>query len=289
MATIGRADVAGTVPTIVSKRFQKYTMPNLVFWKLINHEWTSGIEVGDRVQIPTFNTRPTVLQVLTGLDGQGPEIDGAATFTDQAVSSITVFVQQMYQLGFELSWYAEAVAQGNLEQLFRQSGMDALSVQIDTSVAALATGFTTNDQGTLGVGLTDGVIRDSAKLLNRQDAPRGRNVRAFVHSEEEEANLLALEKYTSTLYRPDTKPLTEGDVGDLYGMSWHFTTNVNEVAATQHNGLMFHKDAIGGIMRRRPMVKAVDRGAQLSEGFVVFSIWGVNETRDPFATRVRGL
>ena len=200
-----------------------------------------------------------------------------------------MFVQQFYHLGFELSWYADAVAQGNLEMLFKQAGMDSLAVQVDTTVAALATGFTTNDVGTLGVGLTDGIIRDGMKLLNRQDAPRGRANRSFVHSEEEEANLLALEKYTNTLYRPDTKPLTEGDVGDLYGMSWHFTTNVNEVAATQHNGLMFHRDAIGGTMRKRPMVKAVDRGLNLSDGFIVFGIWGVNETRDAFGVRVRGL
>jgi hypothetical protein len=290
MATIGRADVSGTVPTIVSKRFQKYTMPNLVFWKLINHEWTAGIEVGDRIQIPTYNTRPTDIQITTGLDGQAAEPDpSAATFSDQTVSSVTVFVQNFWHLGFELSWYADAVAQGDLKGLFRQAGMDALSVRIDSSVAALATGFTTNDEGTLGVGLTDQNIRNGFRFLNRQDAPRGRANRAFVHSEEEETNLLALEKYTNTLYRPDTKPLTEGDVGDLYGMSWHFTTNVNEAAATQHNGLMFHRDAIGGTIRRRPMVKAVDRGSNLSDGFVVFGVWGVNETRDAFGVRMRGL
>jgi hypothetical protein len=37
------------------------------------------------------------------------------------------------------------------------------------------------------------------------------------------------------------------------------------------------------------MVKAVDRGSNLSDGFVVFGVWGVNETRDAFGVRMRGL
>jgi hypothetical protein len=287
MVTTGSLNVEETVPVIVAREIQMYTMPNLEFWARINHHEREDFDVGDTLQIPTYLTRPTVGANLgTGLDGEPAEAATVtATYNDQNTGGVNVFIQHWYHVGIELSAYAEAVSQADLQGMFKQAGLDSLAVQIDTTVGDLATGFL-QIQGTLGTPLTDDLIVDGGTELDIAEVPDGN--RSFVFSAEEKGNYLKIDKYINSLYRGDTAPLTRGEIGSLYGQDWAWSTNVNGSAGT-HSSLMFHPDAIGGVMRREPVVKAADvEDPLLTTRIVAMSIWGVNETRDPFGVLMRG-
>ncbi len=289
MATTGRADVNDTVPVIVAREIQMYTMPNLEFWARINHHEQEDFAVGDTLQIPTYLTRPAIGTLTTGLDGQGAETDPLiGIYTNETTGKTDIFIQQWHHVAIELSAYAEAVSQADLQGLFKQAGLDVLAVQIDTSVSALAVGFTTNTQGTLGTPLTDDLIVDGNTDLDTAEAPGG--PRHYVFSEVEKGNYLKIDKYVNSLYRGNTTPLTQGEIGSLYGQQWAWSTNVTSPSGGQGENLMFHPDAIGGVMRREPVVKAADvEDPLLTTRIVAMAIWGVNMTRIGFATLMKGL
>jgi hypothetical protein len=289
MVTVGRADVDDTVPNIVSREIIKYTMPNLEMWKRINMRWGQNIEVGDRVSIPTFTTRPAATQILTGIDGQaGEPATQTATYNDQTTGVATVFVQQFFHVAIELSAYAEAVSAHNLESLFKTAGLDSLAVQIDTTVMTLITGFDVPaPRGTLGTAMTDDIILDGFSDLDGGDVPQ--KPRSYIFSHLELANYRKIEKYVSNLYRNAT-PVSSGDIGDLYGANWAWSTNVPTPGAGQHNNFLFHPDAIGGIMRRQPktaIAEMPDPG--IIKRIVSWAVWGVNETRESFGVEMRGV
>jgi hypothetical protein len=289
VVTVGRADVDDTVPNIVSREIIKYTMPNLEFWKRINHRWGQNIEVGDRVSVPTYTTRPTPTQILTALDGQGGEpATQTATYNDQTTGVATVFVQQFYHVGIELSAYAEAVSQANLEDLFKQAGLDALAVQIDTSVASLVSALTSPaSRGTLGTALTDDVILDGFSDLDGGDVPQ--SPRSYIFSHLELANYRKIEKYVSSLYR-NQSPVSSGELGNLYGADWAWSTNVVSPGAGQHRNVLFHPDTWGGIMRRRPQTAIAEMpDPGIIKRIVSWAVWGVNEARESFGVEMRGI
>lgn len=300
MATTGRADVLGTVPTIVAREILRYTKPNLELWKRINMS-VANASVGDRVQVPTYldaNNTPdtgsaaaTVLHTgtATGFSGTAEADPLTATYADQAVSSVTVYLAHWFYVAMELSAYAEATAQGDLVSVFRQAGLDSLNVRMDTTVANLISGLTTNTAvGTLGSALTDDLILDGMAALDAQNVPS--DGRSYVFSAQEKANYFKIEKYVNSLTRGDTKPLTKGELGDLYGMAWAWTTQVPVPAAGQHRNVMFHRDTFAGLMRKRPMAKVVDSpDPQFAQRIVAMAIWGVNEIRDRFGVEMRGV
>lgn len=305
MATTGRVDVLGTVPTIVAKEMLKYTMPNLELWKRINTKITAGFNVGDTQQIPAYNEAnatpnagsSAAVQLQTGTAAGfsgGAELDPlVATYVDQTSISVAnapkVYVANWFYVAMELSTYAEAVAQGDLVGTFRQAGLDSLAVQIDTSVATLVTSFTSNAAlGTLGTALTDDLILDGMGNLDGQNVPG--DGRSYVFSNLEKANYMKLDKYTNSLYRGDVKPVTRGDIGNLYGMGWAWTTQVLLPAASQHRNMMFHRDAIAGVLRRDPEAHVVDMpDPGMGRRIISTAIWGVNLIRNRFGQQMLGV
>lgn len=317
MATTGRLDVEGTVPTIVSREILKYTMPNLEFWNRINTKITGGFNVGDTMHIPVYNdnnTPNTGVSVATqlptgatntyGIEAGGPGANAGGTptaevvagvqtltYTEQAMSvaaTAKVFIANWYYVGMELTTYADAVSQADLTGLFRQAGLDSLAVQIDTSIATLVSALSTNAaRGTLNVSTTDDIILDGMGDLDGQNIPG--DDRSYVFSNLEKVNFLKLDKYVNSLYRGDTKPLTRGDIGNLYGIDWGWTTQV-VASGGGHKNLMFHRNAFAGVMRRDPQAKVVDTpDPTLGQRIVSYAIWGANLLRGRFGVQISGL
>jgi len=295
----GRADVIGTVPTIVAREIIKYTQPNLEFGNRVNTTFAQGINVGDRVQIPTYNDTATspdsgslaTTQLPTGASpfSGGAELNsGGLTYSDQAIGSATVYISSWWYVGIELSAYAQATAQGDLTALFRQAGVDALSTRIDTDIATLITGLS-QTKGALGTGLSDPVIRDAINVLDTGNVPG--DGRSFVFSPDEKANLLGVDKYTNSLYTGSTQAVTRGVLGSFYGMDWAMTTQVPAPAAGQHRNVIFHRDTWALVMRQPVRVVGFDSpdSSLFSTRILATAIWGVAEVRDRFGVQALGV
>jgi hypothetical protein len=298
MVTTLRADVLGTVPTIVAREIIKYTIPTLELWPRINMQFAAGISVGDRVQVPTYNdtastpnTGSTVAVLLntgtaTGFSGTAELTPLVASYAAQTIGSTTIYVANWYYVAIELSAYAEATAQGDMVGLFKTAGMDTLPVQMDTTVATLISGLSVT-VGTAATALTDDNILDGIATLDAGNVPG--EGRSYVFSAQEKANYFKIDKYVNSLYRGDTKPLTRGELGNLYGMTWAWTTQV-PVSGSGHLNVMFHRDTFGGITRKAPMARVAEHpDPQFAQRIVAMAIWGVNETRDRFGLQMRGL
>src|SRR5713101_3844947 len=168
MATVNRADVLGVVPTEFSTEILKYTMPKLEFWKRIKTDITDK-GIGDRAQLGTYTDTvaapPSATQLhtgtATGFSGTAELDPLVATYADQTIGSVTVYLANWYYFAVEQSAYEQATANQNLDELFRNAGLDSVKTQIDSTVASLISGISTNTaRGTLGVALVDDVIRD---------------------------------------------------------------------------------------------------------------------------------
>jgi len=298
MAITGRVDVLGTVPTVVAREIIKYTMPNLEFWPSITTRFAIG-EAGDRVQIPTYNETatqaPSATQLhtgtATGFSGTvEPDTSGGAqlTYSDQTISSTTVYLAHWYYFAAELSAYAEATAQGDLVSLFKQAGLDSLAVQMDTTVANLISGLS-QSQGTLGTPLSHAEISAAiATLKSGNVAVNDRDV-SFIFSPDEESNLFQQEPFNNQLTAGRT-PISNGELGNFRGVRWACTTLVPNPAAGQHRNVMFHRDAFAGVVAKRPTV-AVREGPDplFTQRIVAMAIWGVNELRDRFGVQMLGV
>jgi hypothetical protein len=300
MATTGRADIIGTVPTIYARDIIKYTQPNLEAWKRINTRMLDSANVGDRVQVATYqDTQSTpnaagsaAVQLATGVapfSGVAEADPLTATYADQTIGSTTIYISNWYYVASELSAYAQAVKQGDVLGLFKQAGLDSLAAQIDTSVWSLITGLTSNAAiGTLGTALTDDLILDGKTNLDNGNVPK--SDRNYVFSPSEENNYLKLDKYVNALTRGNTQPVTKGEIGNLYGMSWASTTQVPSPGAGQHRNVMFHRDAWAGRMLKAPVARMADSpDPGLATRILAMAIWGVGEVRDRFGQEMRGV
>lgn len=298
MAITGRADVIGTVPTIIAREILHYTQPNLEMANRVTTRF-GQYNTGDRVQIPVWNdqttplsgtTAPTQLATGTSPFSGTAEADTSGfnlTYTDQAVTSATIYISQWWYTAFELSAFAEATAQGDLASLFRQGGVDALSTEIDYSLCSLISGVT-NTVGSPGTALVDSVVLAGMKTLDLQNVPPDR--RSFIFSAEEKANLFTVDKYVNAMTRGDTQPLTKGTLGDLYGMSWGWTTQL-PVNGTGHRNIMFHEDAFA-LAQRQPVIVDVFAGPDgrlFTNRIVATAIWGAGVLRNRFACQVQGV
>jgi hypothetical protein len=295
----GRVDVIGTVPTIWSREVLRYTMPNLELWSRITKRFGNGFNVGDTLQIPTYND--TAVTPNTGDTAVVREHTGSATgfsgsveeagtthdpvYVAQTVGSVKVYISEWFYFAAEVTAYAEATAQGDLIDLFKSAGLDSLGVQIDTSVAGLIAGLTAA-VGVDNVPLTDDLILDGIKTLDVQNV---KGQRHFVFSAEEKANFMKIEKYVNALTRGDPKPVNTGDLGDLYGMMWAMSTNV-AAGSSGHVNALFHEDTFAGVMRRDPASRVAELpDPMLSQRIICMAIWGVDMIRDRFGLEMRGL
>lgn len=297
-----RADVLGTVPTIVADTILKYTMPNLEFGNRVNTDiGRSGFNVGDTLQIPLFNDTASTPDTgttaavafntgsATGFSGTAELTPLVATYVSQTIGSVKVYVANWFYFAVELSAYAAATTSQDLIPVFKQAGLDTLAVHIDTLIANNITNLTAggNPTGTLATALTDDLILDGIAGLDAGNVPAA--TRSFVFGAQEKANFFKLDKYTNSLYRGNTNPLTKGELGNLYGMDWAWTTQVQS-ASSGHRNAMFHRDAIANIMRKDSMVKVADSpDPGIATRIIAQAIWAQGVIRARFGVCMAGL
>ena len=285
MASVTRASVAGNVPTIITKGWILYRMPNLVMGSVINMDYAEGINIGDTIQLTTHTTRVAPTQVTTGLSGQGAEPSPVSvSFTQPSTSNVQLVIDQFWYGAIQLTQYAPHLAKGDIEKIFKDSVFDGLQVKIDATKANLANGFS-NFSGTLGSNMGDEDFLSALNSFNTNNVPAGD--RHFVISAEENTNLFRIEKYINKDYI-DGNAVTQAEVGELYRMRVHVTTNLNVPAGGQHDCMAIQKDAVGSQLRVGITPIALMNPNSIANEITLFAIWGDKEMRDDHGFWLKG-
>lgn len=277
MASVTRASVAGNVPVIIAKGWILYRMPNLVMNNIVNFQYAEGINVGDTVQVTTHTTRIAPTQVTTGIAPQAAEPSPVVVaFTQPTVSNVQLLIDQFWYGAIQMTQYATHLAQGNIQEIFKNSALDGLNVKIDATKAALANGFS-NFTGTLGSNLGDEDFLFGLDKFNVNNVPQDN--RHFVISAEENTNLFRIEKYINKDYI-DGNAVTQAEVGELYRMRVHVTTNLNVPAGGQHDCMAIQKDALASQLRVGVTPITLMNPNSIANEITIFAVWGDKEMRD---------
>ena len=261
------------IPEIWSKDIEEFVRSNLVLANLVKRRDSEVKAAGDTIHIQ-FDTELVANNKVQGLDvsPQAP--------TDTQVDLV---VDQWKESSFEIEDILEAQANIDLMATYTGSAGYAIAKAVDTSLAALAAGFS-QTKGAFNTAITTDVFLDSVELLDLADVPQ--TDRHFVFQPDVKRDLLDIATYTSSDFISG-RPVESGKLsGSLYGVSTHMSTNILK-AGTSTSNMMFHRDALALAMQKGPRVQSDYLTPALSWLVVADAIYGVKEVRDTFGVLVK--
>ena len=271
MAQITPTEAAVFNPALISKEAALYCMPRLEFGNSVNRRLEAEAKIGASIYLP-FITRLTAVQ----LSATAPIT--SVTYEGPTETSVPIVINQWWYTAFNVNDLEVALANQDLESLYRKSGMDGLNVKIDADLASLAAGCSVST-GTLAVSLTDDNILTAKNSLDNYDVPS--DDRFFFFHPTQGIEFFKVDKYVNAMYR-GTKPTETGKIGNLYGMNWVETTQVTSNTGG-HDNIVFQRDYMGLVMRKEPYVKELDNPNVMGKQIVIAGIWGKAELRDAAA------
>lgn len=170
----------------------------------------------------------------------------------------------------------------NMRSLYTDQASTAIAKAIDSSLAALASGFS-GTKGAYNTAITTDVILESIELLDLAEAPE--TDRHFVFRSDVKRDLLDLAAYTSADYVAG-RPVETGKLGALYGVNVHMSNNLVKSGNNTDN-MLFHKSALALAMAQAPRVQMDYSLPDLGHLVVVDTVYGVKEMRDSFGVLVK--
>lgn len=261
------------IPEVWSKDIEEFVKSNLVLAGLVKRRDSEVKGAGDTIHIQ-FDTELVANNKVQGLDvsPQAP--------TDTQVDLV---VDQWKESSFMIEDILAAQANVDLMSVYTESAGYAIAKAVDTSLAALASGFS-QVQGTFNTAITTDVLLDSIELLDLADVPQ--EDRHFVFQPDVKRDLLDISTYTSADF-VSGRPVESGKLsGMLYGVKTYMSTNILK-SGTSTSNMLFHRDALALAMQKGPRVQSEYITAALSNLVVADVLYGVREVRDTFGVLVR--
>ena len=219
MANITRtmADSAGFIPQMWAQRALDILRPNMV---LAGHcrrdfDFEPGWK-GKTLNIPFPGT-------FTAQDKAGDTQISVQTPANGA--SVAVTLSKHKAVDFNIEDVARAQASVELMDQYLSPAVIALANQVEDDLFALQANLTGTTVGTLGTDLTDTQIRSARQALNGALAPMAD--RALVVSTKDEISILGASNLQSFFaYRSGNQAVSDGVIGNLYGLNTHMSQRV---------------------------------------------------------------
>lgn len=259
------------VTEVWSKEIIKATEPKFVLANLV-WRFDKEAKATDTIHVPSLSRLEADDKVLNvPVSPQAP----TETNTDILIDTHKV-------TPFLVEDVAELKTNRNLRAMYTEQASTAIAKAIDSSLAALASGFS-QTFGTYNTAITTDVILDSIEALDLLDVPE--TDRAFCFRADVKRDLLDLAAYTSSDF-VDGRPVKTGELGDLYGVKTYMTNNLVKSGNNTDN-MLFHKSALSLAMAQAPRVQMEYSLKDLGWLVVVDAVYGVKETRDTFGVLVK--
>lgn len=271
-------------PDIWSKETIMATEAELV---LANKVWRFDQEVatkGKAINIPN----------VSNLVAQDKIANTAVTLQSPTESSIILTIDQHKYCAFGVEDILATQSDYNLLSIYTKKAAYAIRKAVDTSIANLATGFSTN-KGTYNATLTTAAILGAEQALNDADVPE--NDRVWVFKPKAITDLRGIADYTrydgtgyagaaasGAIGNGQRRP--NGLVGKLYNSDIYQTTQIAQ-SGNNISNMYFHKEAIALAMQKAPRVQSSYETLWLTDVVITDVLYGVIETRDAFGVEVR--
>jgi N4-gp56 family major capsid protein len=264
-----KADVF--IPEIWSKEIISATNPKLVLAPLV-WRFDSEAKMGDTIHVPSLSNLVANDKVAnTDVSLQAP----TETNTD-------ILINKHKETSFIVEDITKLQANRDLRSLYTDKASTAIAKQMDSDIAALASGFS-QTFGTYNTAITTDVILDSNEQLDLNDVPM--EDRAFVYRADVKRDLLDLAAYTSSDF-VDGRPVSTGAIGSLYGVQTYLSNNLVKTGNNTNN-MLFHKEALALAQAQAPRVQTEYELEKLGWLTVVDTVYGVKEMRDTFGVLVK--
>jgi len=260
------------IPEVWSKMVLMATEPELVLANLVTRLDSDVAGKGKSIHVPNVSSLAANDKVA------GSEVQlQAPTETE-----VEVTIDQHKESSFLVEDILALQADYSLSKMYSEKAGKAIAKAIDSSIAALASGFSTT-YGTYNTAITTDVILDSIEALDEADVPM--SDRHFVYRPDVKRDLLDLSTYTSKDFVSGA-PVSSGLIGDLYGVKTYMSTNIVKTGNNTDN-MLFHKEAIALAMQQSPRVQSEYSAKDLGTVVVVDTVYGVKELRDDFGVLIK--
>lgn len=272
MANMTTTTQAVYIPEIWSKEVLKATEKKLVLANLVMRLDGEVANGGDTIHIPNLSN-------FTAND----KISGVQT-SPQATTEgeITLNVNLHKEVTFILEDIAKIQSSYDLMGMYTEKAGYSIGEAIDTSLAALAAGFS-QTKGTFNTAITTDVVLDSIELLDLADVPMDQ--RYFVFQPDVKRDLLDIDRYVSMDFTSQ-KGVETGMIGELYGVKTYMSTNILK-SGTSTSNMLFHKEALALALQKNVNVVSEYSVADLGWRTTAHAIYGVTETRDDHGVLVK--
>lgn len=269
---ITNTEAAVFIDSVISKEVIRETNPKLVLANLVKR-FDKEAKLGDTITVPTVSNFIA--------NDKLPNVDVA--FQANTETDVTISVNEHKETSFVLEDITKLQSDRDLMAQYSEAAATAIARAVDSSLAALAGGFS-NATGVYNTAITTDVVLDSIELLDLADAPE--DSRYFVFRSDVKRDLLDLAAYTSSDF-VEGRPTETGSIGSLYGVQTFMSNNLVFTGGTNRNNMLFQKEALALAMGQAPRAQTSYELPMLAHVMVVDTIYGVQELRDDFGVLVR--
>lgn len=272
-------------PDIWSKEIIRATEANLV---LADKVWRFDQDVvskGKTVNIPQ----------LSNLVANDKLSNTEVVLQSPTEGSVTLTINQHKHTAFLVEDILATQSQYSLLSEYTKKAAYAIKRAVDTSIANLATGFSTA-KGAYNTTITTAAILGSVQALDDADAPL--TDRVWVLKPKAVADLRTISDYTrydGTGYAgaaakggigDGSAVKSNGQVGMLYNAPVLMSTQIAQ-SGNNISNMYFHKEAIALAMQKAPRVQSDYVLQYLGNLTVADVMYGLIETRDAFGVELK--
>lgn len=212
--------------------------------------------------------------------------DGSNTDTEVSPTSVSVTIDQWYNVSMNLVDIVDYQSILQWETEFSEGAGKAVSQKMDDTVLALVQALTTNVLGDSTNGLLDAKILAAQVLLDNLEVPK--DDRTWGISPRAHSDLLGTDKFTLANVTGFTKgvQVEGGRVVGLYGTSVEVTSRITNSTVGQADNVLFHKEAFSIVMQRDFKLEKFAR-IQYATKYAGSALWGKVTSRDNHAVWVK--
>lgn len=249
---------------------------NLVLANLVDRYDAEVKQAGDIVHVAK----------LADVDAAAKTQGSAVSFTANTEGTATITVNQYAYGAVRLEGIAEAQSQTNLLDKYTSKIGYGLAKHVDSTLAALSTGF--SQEVDAGTAVTLAEVVSAIQTLDLGDAPM--DDRHFVVDPRTMGQLRQIAEFTrydATGSAGVPAGGNNGLVGNIYNIPVYMSTNVSVTAGTPNvvNNMLFHREAIGLAMQKSPTIETERNVEYISTDVVGWVLYGAAELRDSFGVR----